>query len=55
MIVDTGHARNPDFLRTSQHIPLLREPLTEATFVLVLGVLTGGGHCPASDFFSGLK
>ncbi len=50
MIVVTGHARNPNLIRISQQVPVLRKPLTEATFALILDVLGGRRKLPAAGF-----
>jgi len=50
MIVVTGHARNPNLLRISQQVPVLRKPLTEATFALILDVLAGRRKLPQAGF-----
>ncbi|MEP6609217.1 MAG: ATP-binding protein [Burkholderiaceae bacterium] len=50
VIVVTGHARNPNLLKISEQVPVLRKPLTEATFGLILDVLAERRQLPEAGF-----
>lgn len=50
IIVVTGHADNPALQKIAQAVPVLRKPLSDPKFELILDVLSGTRELPAAGF-----
>jgi CheY-like chemotaxis protein len=50
VIVVTGHADNPALQRIATTVPVLRKPLSDPKFELILNVLSGARELPAAGF-----
>ena len=50
VIVVTGHADNPTLQSIARTVPVLRKPLSDPKFELILDVLSGARELPDAGF-----
>jgi hypothetical protein len=50
VIVVTGHADNPMLQKIATTVPVLRKPLSDPKFELILDVLSGARELPTAGF-----